>query len=155
MPDKCILDPERDCLGLMKARELGKDVNELRKQNSSSHERIFDRLGELEKQEGIQASSVPQLKAASGMYRFGNQSNAVLMAYPTSRQIPSMTGLIIPNKKLMSIAISFHSYHNPSRASMKPSTAATRIPIAFSTIPSHRAPPYRKIKKKTKERRRN
>ena len=52
--ETCILDPERDCLGLMKARELEKDVNELRKQNSSSHERIFDRLGELEKQEGIQ-----------------------------------------------------------------------------------------------------
>lgn len=54
MQEKCILDPERDCLGLMKARELEKDVNELRKQNSSSHERIFDRLSELEKQEGIQ-----------------------------------------------------------------------------------------------------
>lgn len=80
MPDKCILDPERDCLGLMKARELGKDVNELRKQNSSSHERIFDRLGELEKQEGIQlvqyehimekleqlAGDVKELKAKPG-----------------------------------------------------------------------------------------
>lgn len=54
MPERCILDPERDCLGLMKARELEKDLNDLRKQNSSSHERIFDRLGELEKQEGIQ-----------------------------------------------------------------------------------------------------
>ena len=54
MAEKCILDPDRDCLGLIKARELEKDVNELRKQNSSTHERIFDRLGELEKQEGIQ-----------------------------------------------------------------------------------------------------
>ena len=54
MAEKCILDPERDCLGLIKARELEQDVNELRKQNSSSHERIFERLGELEKQEGIQ-----------------------------------------------------------------------------------------------------
>lgn len=54
MSEKCIIDPERDCLGLMKARELEKDLNDLRKQNSSSHERIFDRLGELEKQEGIQ-----------------------------------------------------------------------------------------------------
>ena len=80
MPEKCILDPERDCLGLMKARELEKDVNELRKQNSSSHERIFDRLGELEKQEGIQvvqyehimekldqlAGDVKELKAKPG-----------------------------------------------------------------------------------------
>ena len=80
MSEKCILDPERDCLGLMKARELDKDVNELRKQNSSSHERIFDRLGELEKQEGIQvvqyehilekldqlAGDVKELKAKPG-----------------------------------------------------------------------------------------
>lgn len=80
MSEKCILDPERDCLGLMKARELEKDVNELRKQNSSSHERIFDRLGELEKQEGIQvvqyehilekldqlAGDVKELKAKPG-----------------------------------------------------------------------------------------
>ena len=80
MPEKCILDPERDCLGPMKARELEKDVNELRKQNSSSHERIFDRLGELEKQEGIQlvqyehimekldqlAGDVKELKAKPG-----------------------------------------------------------------------------------------
>ena len=80
MQEKCILDPERDCLGLMKARELEKDVNELRKQNSSSHERIFDRLGELEKQEGIQvvqyehilekldqlAGDVKELKAKPG-----------------------------------------------------------------------------------------
>lgn len=80
MPEKCMLDPERDCLGLMKARELEKDVNELRKQNSSSHERIFDRLGELEKQEGIQlvqyehimekldqlAGDVKELKAKPG-----------------------------------------------------------------------------------------
>lgn len=64
----------------MKARELEKDVNELRKQNSSSHERIFDRLGELEKQEGIQlvqyehimekldqlAGDVKELKAKPG-----------------------------------------------------------------------------------------
>ncbi|MCI9338847.1 MAG: hypothetical protein HFH93_15220 [Lachnospiraceae bacterium] len=52
--EKCILHPEQDCLGLMKARELERDIADLRKQNSGSHERIFERLGELEKQEGIQ-----------------------------------------------------------------------------------------------------
>lgn len=60
-PEKCIVDPERDCLGLIKAAQLEKDLAEvekdmsdLRKQNSASHERIFDRLGKLETQEGIQ-----------------------------------------------------------------------------------------------------
>lgn len=54
MPEKCILDPERDCLGLIKAKEIEQDVSELRRQNSGNHERIFERLGDLEKQEGIQ-----------------------------------------------------------------------------------------------------
>lgn len=54
MSEKCMFDPDRDGIGLIKARELERDVNELRKQNSSSHERFFERLGELEKQEGIQ-----------------------------------------------------------------------------------------------------
>lgn len=54
MQEKCIINPERDCLGLIKAMEVERDVNELRKQNSSSHERMFERLGELEKQDGIQ-----------------------------------------------------------------------------------------------------
>lgn len=54
MSDKCLIDPERDCYGLLKARELEEDLNELRKQNSKSHERIFDRLGEVEKQGSVQ-----------------------------------------------------------------------------------------------------
>lgn len=61
MEDKCIRFPESDCLGLHKAAELEKDldelkadVGELRRQNSGTHERIFDRLNELENQEGIQ-----------------------------------------------------------------------------------------------------
>lgn len=54
MQEKCIINPERDCLGLIKAMEVERDVNELRKQNSSSHERMFERLGELEKHDGIQ-----------------------------------------------------------------------------------------------------
>lgn len=54
MEEKCILDPQRDCLGLMKAQELERDVNELRKQNSASHERLFDRVGALEKSGAVQ-----------------------------------------------------------------------------------------------------
>lgn len=53
MAEKCIFDPERDCPGLMKAREIEQDVNELRQQNASTHEKLYDRIRELEKQEGI------------------------------------------------------------------------------------------------------
>ena len=57
MPDeKCILDPQRDCLGLIKARELEQDMTELRRQNSASHERIFDRLATLETHDAVQVT---------------------------------------------------------------------------------------------------
>lgn len=59
--DKCIINPERDCLGILRSKELEKDLgdiekdlNDLRRQNSSSHERIFDRLQALETQQSIQ-----------------------------------------------------------------------------------------------------
>lgn len=55
MPDKCIRDPEMDCLGLIKAHELERDLNDLRKQNSNSHERIFDQLAQLDKERAIQS----------------------------------------------------------------------------------------------------
>lgn len=55
MPDKCIRDPKMDCLGLIKAHELERDLNDLRKQNSNSHERIFDQLAQLDKERAIQS----------------------------------------------------------------------------------------------------
>ncbi len=55
MPDKCIRDPEMDCLGLIKAHELERDLNDLRKQNNNSHERIFDQLAQLDKERAIQS----------------------------------------------------------------------------------------------------
>lgn len=53
--DKCLIDPERDCFGLQKAKEIEQDVNDLRRQNNATHERIFDKLNEMEKNESIQA----------------------------------------------------------------------------------------------------
>lgn len=69
MPDdKCIRFPESDCLGLHKAAELEKDlvelkqdVGELRRQNASTHERVFDRLNALENLEGIQQEQYKQI----------------------------------------------------------------------------------------------
>lgn len=54
LQETCKMSPEQDCLGLMRTREVERNVVELRKQNSATHERIYERLNELEKQEGIQ-----------------------------------------------------------------------------------------------------
>lgn len=54
MYEKCIINPEHDCIIYTKAKEIEADLNDLRRQNAASHERIFDRIGELEKQNSIQ-----------------------------------------------------------------------------------------------------
>ena len=51
MDDKCILDPQRDCLGLQKANMLEKQMDQWREQARSTHEKLFDRIRELEKAE--------------------------------------------------------------------------------------------------------
>lgn len=49
--DKCILDPQRDCLGLQKAEMLEKQMDQWRAQSRESHQEIFRRLNDLEKSE--------------------------------------------------------------------------------------------------------
>lgn len=52
---KCLLDPERDCYGLIKARELEEEFDEFKRQNHDSHTKFFDRLGKLETVTEVQA----------------------------------------------------------------------------------------------------
>ena len=47
MDEKCILDPQRDCLGLQKANMLEKQMSEWREASRSTHKELFDRLREL------------------------------------------------------------------------------------------------------------
>lgn len=49
MSETCILDPQRDCLGLNKAKHLEDEFTEFRRQNSKTHDRVFDRLTEIDK----------------------------------------------------------------------------------------------------------
>ena len=49
--EKCILDPQRDCLGLQKAEMLEKQMDQWRAQSRESHQEIFRRLNDLEKSE--------------------------------------------------------------------------------------------------------
>lgn len=54
MEEKCILDPNRDCLGLIKARELEAELDDFRKRNDTSHKEYYDRLAVLERQNAVQ-----------------------------------------------------------------------------------------------------
>ena len=71
MPDesKCAFHPEVDCHAFAKAIALEKDISELkeelkelRKQNSATHERMFDRLNEVESGEKVQSEQYKQIQ---------------------------------------------------------------------------------------------
>lgn len=61
MPDKCIVNPNVDCLGLIRAEELAKDIQsvekdmeDMRERNDKSHKEYFDRLALLEAHNKVQ-----------------------------------------------------------------------------------------------------
>ena len=49
--EKCIIDPQRDCLGLQKANMLEKQMEKLQEQARDTHGKLFDRIRDLEKAE--------------------------------------------------------------------------------------------------------
>lgn len=49
--NKCILVPERDCLGLHKAEILQKSLDTFMENSRETHKEMFDRIRELEKNE--------------------------------------------------------------------------------------------------------
>lgn len=49
MENKCIINPERDCLGLIKAENLEKKFDEYRLTSRETHSEIFERINALEK----------------------------------------------------------------------------------------------------------
>ena len=46
--EKCILDPQRDCLGIQKANMLEKQMSEWKEQSRQTHKEFFNRIRELE-----------------------------------------------------------------------------------------------------------
>lgn len=49
MEEKCILDPQRDCLGLQKANMLEAQMKEWREAARKTHKELYDRTRDLEK----------------------------------------------------------------------------------------------------------
>lgn len=49
--EKCILDPQRDCIGLAKAQMLEKQLERFQEQSRNTHKEMYDRLRDLEKAE--------------------------------------------------------------------------------------------------------
>ena len=47
--EKCIIDPQRDCLGLHKANSLEKQISEYRTQARETHADMYKRIAALER----------------------------------------------------------------------------------------------------------
>ena len=51
MDDKCLIAPQRDCLGLQKANMLERQMEKMQEQARDTHNKLFDRIRDLEKAE--------------------------------------------------------------------------------------------------------
>ena len=61
MSDKCVIDHDRDCLGLSKAEMLEKQMEEYRRQARETHAQLFDRIRDLEKAEAARNEQYKQI----------------------------------------------------------------------------------------------
>lgn len=84
MSDKCLVNPERDCYGLLKAMEIEKELDELRTSNSKSHERFFERLEEMERND-----SVREVKYDNLLEKIGDLSGDLSELKADSKEIVS------------------------------------------------------------------
>ena len=54
MSEKCVMDPQRDCIGLQKADMLEKQMDEYRTRSRETHMEIYRRIAELERSNSAQ-----------------------------------------------------------------------------------------------------
>lgn len=54
MAEKCLLDPQRDCYGLLKAGEVEERLSEVERRQAEFNDRIRERLVEVEKRDSAQ-----------------------------------------------------------------------------------------------------
>ena len=50
--EKCVMDPERDCVSLERVEALEEQFREQREKSSATHKEFYNRIRELEKQIG-------------------------------------------------------------------------------------------------------
>lgn len=81
--DSCNTNPT-NCSIAGRVSELEHDLADLRKQNNSTHERVFDRIGELEKVEGIQGEQFKHI-----VEKLGDINSALMDVKSDSKNLVS------------------------------------------------------------------
>lgn len=61
MDEKCVLEPQQNCLGMEKARMLEKQVEEYRRQARETHTQLFARIRDLEKTDAARDEQYKQI----------------------------------------------------------------------------------------------
>ena len=54
MADRCIVNPNQECLGLIRAEQLEREFEEFKKHNEESHREFYNRLSVLESHNQVQ-----------------------------------------------------------------------------------------------------
>lgn len=67
--EKCILDPQRDCIGLAKAALLEKQLAEYREHSRKDHVEMFDRIRMLEISQAETKTQYGQIMESLGAVR--------------------------------------------------------------------------------------
>lgn len=62
MPDKCTIDPERDCLGIKRAEEIDRKLTEFQHSVTETNMRFGGRIGEMESLNRVQDERIQQIK---------------------------------------------------------------------------------------------
>lgn len=60
--DKCTVEPKRECDVRQRVIQVEAELNDLRRQNSGTHERFGERIGELEAHNKVQDVEVRQMQ---------------------------------------------------------------------------------------------
>lgn len=53
LPERCVIDPERDCVSLERVEALEEQFREQREKSSATHKEFYNRIRELEKQNSV------------------------------------------------------------------------------------------------------
>lgn len=64
--EKCSLDPQRDCLGLIKAKELEEDLKALEKRNGDDHKEFREAIREIREMTITQSANFQTIIRDSG-----------------------------------------------------------------------------------------
>lgn len=79
MPDRCVVDPGRDCLGLIRAQELEDSLRALDERNGKDHREFREKIVEVEKEAIKQSGQFAMILQTLGEIKESNTDMVVAL----------------------------------------------------------------------------